>query len=332
MPEKYQVIGAQLSPFSIKVRSYFRYKDLPHDWIEGSPASVPQYKHLAKLPLVPLVITPDEKGMQDSTPIIEKLEAKFPEPSIHPSDEVSAFISALLEEYGDEWGNKWMFGLRWNLEVDQRSAAERIGPSMDAEMFKKNPDAVVAAVLKRMPGRIGCVGANEVTLPQIERTLHEAARCIETHLQSRPYLFGARPSFADFGMFAQLHQCWTDPTPGGFLKANTPNLCAWLERMLDPKAEGEFESWAALEPTLMPLLTEQVGANFLPWSEANRAALESGQEEFTVEIGSGTWTQNPQKYHARSLAAIRQKYAEVKDKAALDPILEKSGCLRWLKG
>lgn len=332
MSDKYQVIGAALSPYSMKVRSYFRYKGLPHSWIEGGPATVPQFKHLIKLPLVPIVITPDEQGMQDSTPIIEKLEAKHPEPSVHPPDEVSAFISALLEEYGDEWGNKWMFGLRWYREVDQRSAAERLAPSMDPDMHKKNPEALIDAVLKRMPGRIWFVGANEVTLPQIEKTLHEAAQLIDVHLQSRPYLFGGRPSFGDFGMFAQLHQCWTDPSAGDFLKANTPKLCAWVERMLEPKNEGDFESWAALEPTLMPLLTEQVGANFLPWSEANRKALESEQEEFTVELGSGSWTQKPQKYHARSLGAIRKRYTEVKDKATLDPILERAGCLKWLKG
>ena len=331
MASEYKVIGALLSPFSIKARSYFRYKGIPHEWIESGPQS-PEYQKYFKLPLIPLVLTPDEQSIQDSTPIIEKMEDQHPEPSIHPSDEASAFISALIEEYGDEWGNKWMFGLRWHREVDQQSAAERIAPSIDAKMFKEDPKALIAAVLQRMPGRIGFVGANEITLPLIEQTLHDAAQLVEAHLQSRPYLFGGRPAFADFGLFAQLHQCWTDPTPGAFLKANTPKLCAWLERMLEPKDEGAFEPWSALEPTLMPLLTEQIAANFLPWSEANRKALEAGEKEFTVDLAVGRWPQKPQKYHARSLAAIRAKYAEVKDKAALDPILEKSGCLTWLKG
>ena len=44
----------------------------------------------------------------------------------------------------------------------------------------------------------------------------------------------------------------------------------------------------------------------------------------------GVWTQKPQKYHARSLAELRKKYAAVADKARLDPILERAGCLRWL--
>jgi hypothetical protein len=112
--------------------------------------------------------------------------------------------------------------------------------------------------------------------------------------------------------------------------------------MLDPKAEGGFERWDALAPTLLPLLERQIGGLFLPWSDANAKAIAAGQEEMSVrmpqeahgleesEAGSGVWTQKPQKYHARSLAALRRKYAAVADKSRLAPILERARCLRWL--
>ena len=67
-------------------------------------------------------------------------------------------------------------------------------------------------------------------------------------------------------------------------------------------------------------------------SIANAAAVESGAEEYTCEVRTGTWTQKPQKYHARSLAKIREKYAAVADKSALDPILAEAGCLSALQG
>ena len=60
-------------------------------------------------------------------------------------------------------------------------------------------------------------------------------------------------------------------------------------------------------------------------------AIASGDEEFSVDLASGTWTQKPQKYHARSLAAIRAKYAALEGRADLDELLEKAGCLRWLR-
>jgi hypothetical protein len=56
------------------------------------------------------------------------------------------------------------------------------------------------------------------------------------------------------------------------------------------------------------------------------------QEEFSVTLGDKVWTQKPQNYHARSLGMLRTKYADVADKAALDPVLEAAGCLAGLRG
>ncbi len=90
----------------MKVRSFFRYKNVAHEWILRSPAVQAEFQKCAKLPLVPPVVTSDGEGVQDSTPILECFEASTPEPSTVPSDPALALVSALLEEYGDEWGNK----------------------------------------------------------------------------------------------------------------------------------------------------------------------------------------------------------------------------------
>jgi hypothetical protein len=100
--------------------------------------------------------------------------------------------------------------------------------------------------------------------------------------------------------------------------------------MVSPKAEGAFEAWPALAPTLMPLLKEEVGALFLPWSVANAAAIATGDKTFEMSLGGTAWSQEPQKYHARSLAEIRRKYAAAKDAPGLEAILRESGCLKWL--
>jgi hypothetical protein len=57
----------------------------------------------------------------------------------------------------------------------------------------------------------------------------------------------------------------------------------------------------------------------------------AAKEEFSVRLGDAVWIQKPQKYHARSLAMLRARYAAVPDKAALDPILEAAGCLAGLR-
>jgi hypothetical protein len=69
----------------------------------------------------------------------------------------------------------------------------------------------------------------------------------------------------------------------------------------------------------------------MPWTAANAAAIAEGREEFSVELDGRKWTQKPQKYHVKSLAALREKYAAIPDKQAVDKVLEQAGCLKGLR-
>jgi glutathione S-transferase len=332
MADGYRIFGAEISPYSVKVRSYFRYKAIPYQWILRNAASQPEYEKYAKMPIIPLVVTPDGTGIQDSTPIIDKIEKLHPEPSIEPDDPVLRFISALIEEFGDEWGNKWMFHYRWARDVDQISSAGRIARMRGPKASEQEHAALAGQVRARMVDRVWFVGSNAVTAPQIENGFLDMLRLLDHHLATRPYLFGGRPAFGDFGLWGQIYEMWTDPTAGALIGGSAPHVLDWVHRMLWPKAEGEFETWSTLEPTLMPILTKHVGQQFMPWTCANAKALAEAREEFSVTLGENTWTQKPQKYHARSLGVLRARYADVADKAALDPILEAAGCLAGLRG
>ena len=333
MSDVHRIFGAELSPYSVKVRSYFRYKGIPHQWILRGPAVQEEFKKYAKLPLIPLVVTPKDEGIQDSTPIIEKMEAIVPEPTIYPKDPALRFVSALIEEYADEWGNKHMFHYRWFYEPDQRSAAERIAkmslpPQGPPDMLEK----ATAGVRERMVPRLSFVGSSPENKEQIESSFRRLLEIVETHLASRPYLLGARPALADFGLYAQLHQCSTDPTPSAIMKKQAPRTLAWIDRMLDPSKDkaapqASFETWEALRPTLEPLLIQEIAGLFLPWTLANAEAVQSGAETFTVELEGRPFKQGTQKYHARSLSALRGKYQATTDRSELDPILRSTGCL-----
>src|ERR1700709_692879 len=98
MADVYRIIGAEMSPYSVKVRSYFRHKGLPHSWVLRNALSQAEFENHAKMPIIPLVVTPDGAGIQDSTPIIDRIEKLYLEPAIYPDDLVAGFISALTEE------------------------------------------------------------------------------------------------------------------------------------------------------------------------------------------------------------------------------------------
>lgn len=325
----YKVFGIEESPYSVKVRSYFRYKGIPHDWILRNEDSE-TYTQNARLPLIPLVVKPQGGAVQDSTPIIEAMEVDFPEPSIHPPEPAAAFASTLLEEFGDEWGNKWMFHFRWRREIDQLAGGRRLAGWPNPFASDEEITAITKQIQARMIDRVWFVGSSDQTAEQIEQSFADALGLLETHLSSRPYLFGSRPSFGDFGMWCQIYNANRDPTPAKLVRAH-PNIHAWTRRMLAPINEGEFESWGAVKDTLLPLIRDQIGGLFLPWSVANSQAIADGAETFEVELAGKTWGQKPQKYHARSLAALREKFHAVSNDPAVRELTESTGCLPYLE-
>lgn len=329
MAEPYKIFGAEMSPYSVKIRAYFRYKNIPHIWLSRRQHEE-EFQKYARLPIVPLVVTPDGDGIQDSTPIMEKLEPQYPEPSIHPADSTLAFLSALIEEYGDEWGNKLMFHHRWHSLPDQLATAHVLARAGAPRGGRESVDEAAEQIRERMVDRVHFVGSNAQTAPLISRYFDDLLDILEPHLADRKYLFGARPAFADFGLGAQVYEMALDPSCAAIIRARAEKTLAWAYRMTEPRDDGPFEEWASLAPTLRPLL-QNAGAYFLPWSTANAQALMAEHSEFTVDLAGDSYTQGPQKYHARSLKVLRERYAAVTDKAALEPILEEAGCLPYLR-
>ena len=333
MADGYRIIGAEMSPYSVKVRSYFRYKAIPHQWVLRNAASQAEFEKYARMPIIPLVVTPEGTGIQDSTPIIDAMEKLYPEPSIHPDDTVANFISALIEEFGDEWGNKWMFHYRWARDVDQISSAGRIarmrGPTADEEKHA----AFAGQVRARMVDRVWFVGSNAVTAPQIEAGFLDMLGLLDAISRRGPICSAdGRPSATSVSG-GRFYEMWTDPTAGALIGGDAPHVLDWVHRMLWPRAEGAFESLvdAGADPDADP---DRAGRQAIHALDAapTRRRWRRRKEEFSVTLGDKVWTQKPQKYHARSLGMLRAKYAAVADKAALDPVLEAAGCLAGLRG
>ena len=332
MADGYRIIGAEMSPYSVKVRSYFRYKAIPHRWILRNAASQAEFEKYAEMPIIPLVVTPEGTGIQDSTPIIDAMERLYPEPSIHPDDAIANFISALIEEFGDEWGNKWMFHYRWARDVDQISSAGRIARMRGPKASEPEHAAFAGQVRARMVDRVWFVGSNEVTAPQIEAGFLDMLRLLDVHLAGRPYLFGGRPAFGDFGLWGQIYEMWTDPTAGALIewrraacaRLGAPHALAQgrgqvrgvVHAGADPDADPDRARWKAIHALDLRQREGAGGGKGGIQRHARRQDLDP----------------KPQKYHARSLGMLRAKYADVADKAALDPVLEAAGCLAGLRG
>jgi glutathione S-transferase len=328
--QQYVIFGSEYSPFSVKVRSYFRYKNIPHEWRPRTLENVSEFQKYAKLPLIPLILGPAEEVWQDSTPIIETFEEKFSDPALQPPSDLLAYLSCLIEDYGDEWVNKPMFHYRWWRPEDQEAVSRGLARASNPKGDREAQDKLADSIRERMVPRLRFVGSNEKTKDVIEASLDELLSLLGKHLSTRHYLFGGRPALADFGLFAQLYCCLQQPTTAKMIKDGYPEITDWIERMLDPTAEEGWEEWSSLAPTLEPLIKKQIGDIYLPWSLANEQAVKNGAEEFSVDLMEQEFSQQSVKYAAKSVQVLRDRLARTKDRTDLDLVLDKCGCLQPL--
>lgn len=302
----YRLFGMEVSPYSVKVRALLRFKQLPFEWLLRSRANEAAFREHAKVPLIPLLVTPTG-AMQDSTPMMDFLEAEHPTPAIRLADPMLNFLSDALEEAADEWLIKSMFHYRWNYEADRREASLRIAtasvdPGTDPSKFAE----MIGTHLMTRREPLGCSDANAAL---IERYLLESATRLNAHLETRPFLFGDQLSAADLGLGSLYYELYSDPTPSTLLRPFSA-LSAWAQRSMNPEGlgTGQSESWDSLSATLRPVLEHELNAHYLPWAKANAAALLSGDGSlFTVDLGGAGFTQPAQKYPAKSWRTLQER-------------------------
>jgi glutathione S-transferase len=327
---RYTIYGGLGSPYSMKMRALMRYRRLPHVWRQMQTGDDRVFANV-KAPVIPVIQYPDGTWHNDSTPMIFELERLHGERSVVPEDNAHAFLAFLLEDFADEWGTKAMFHYRWYRSRDQEQMSRWL--AFD-RLRGGGRDAVLGAAKMfrdRQVGRMALVGCTPENAPIIEDSTHRILSVFEAMVVERPYLFGTRPSLADFGWFGQISQLAVDPTPQDLMRAEFPFTFRWIANLDD--ASGVEGEWGDAAPAVKRLLT-LAGQIYFPFLLANAAAVAKGEETFAVELLGRTYSQGAFKYQVKCLAELRAAYAKLDDhtKAIVDPLLAESGLLEVLRG
>lgn len=320
----YTLYGALASPYSQKMRAILRYRRLTHVWAHGAIAQAMLTK--VKAPVIPVLEFPDGSFANDTTPLIYTLEDRHQGRSIVPEDEGHAFLAHLIEDFADEWLTKAMFGYRWLEEVDQKQMSEWL--AFDA--FKVGGEEAVAhakTFRERQVGRMAIVGCTRENFPSIEASTKRVLGALESQVTSEHWLFGTRPSLAEFSLFGQLSQLGVDPTAQAMMRAEFPYTYRWLTHVDD--ASGIDGEWTEdLKPATRAILAE-VGRVYAPFLLANAAAAEAGEDTFRIAVDGMPYEQGVFKYQIKCLMDLRRRYAELSDgaRARVDPVLSEAECL-----
>lgn len=298
----YAIYGGLGSPYSMKVRAAFRAKHLVHTWTGMTMEERPGILGKVKAPVIPIVRLPSGEWVNDSTPLLLGLEGEGR--AILPPSPLARFVCLLLEDMADEWFMKAMFHYRWAYAEDAEWVANWLIFDSAPNAGRAQVEAVAADIRARQISRMALVGCTPETGPLIEASWQRQCRLLEEMaLGPVRFLFGDRPSLADFAFYGQLQVMSTDPTPMAWMRAEVPYLYRWLQHCDDASGIGGDWSDELSEPVRGLLAI--AGETYLPFLAANLAALEAGKTEFSLRIEGGTYSQVTFGYQAKCLKQLR---------------------------
>jgi len=329
----YTIHGALGSPYSMKMRALMRYRRITHVWKHGGHAQQLAAEK-ARAPVIPVIEYPDGSFDNDSTPVLYDLEERHKGRGVVPRDPAQAFIAHLLEDFGDEWLTKAMFGYRWLEEVDQIQMSRWLSFDAMKGGGLEQSQGMAEHFRGRQVGRMAMVGCSRENFPLIEASTRAVLQALEDHVVNEHYLFGSRPSMAELGIYGQISQLGVDPTAQAMMRADYPYAFRWLLHIDDMSGiEGDWDASDAPFKPVVGKLLEQVGAVYVPFLLANAAAMEAGEETFSIEALGKLYSQGTFKYQIKCLSELRYRYGKLNAdaRAKVDPILEENNCLEFLQ-
>ena len=267
MSKPYKLYGAEFSLYSGKARSYLRKKGIK---FEEVVSSLKVYKNFivprTGVKYIPVVQTPDDEVLQDTTTIIDHIEKSHPKPSIYPDTPVQRLIALLLELYGDEWLLIPAMHYRWHYrEENYRFIIGEFGKMLLPGWPGFIQRFIGKKVGSRFDGAVPKLGVSDRNRQAIEASYEALLADLQNHFEIHDYLLGSKPCIADFGFIAPFYaHLYRDPYPGEMMRRTAPAVASWVERMVDETViDGEFLTDDKIPETLLPVL-KRMAAEQIP--------------------------------------------------------------------
>ena len=279
------------SPYSDKVRAGMRLKGVPFaEHKENIKTRFEVLKARTGKTMVPVLIDrAADTAINDSTRILDHLDAAVSERRLRPEELRAQALDRLLEDFADEWLVRPMLHSRWRHEDDARQNAIMIATEMTAGVYGADFQQVRRDFPPAITSSLPLMGATEHSADFLQDCMNQAIGVLG-YTVGYSFLLGARPSICDLAFYGQLNQYRRDPAGAGVLgqEVFAPTV-AYMSRL-----EAAAESGAELEPEVeqngqrFDQLLEHMARTYVRNLVANANALEREGKggEFTAQLGT----------------------------------------------
>lgn len=338
--EPYTLHVYDISYFSGKMQAYLAYKGIAHrvhqvSWAELVERIAPR----TGLVEVPVVECADGMILRDSTAMIEWFERHYPAAAVLPEDPVAAFFCRLLEDYADEGLWRPALYYRWAFAKDAVLYSRRF--TEDFLWYPLVPAALLRLTVRDRQRRayLRQEGITRANRADVERHYVDELADLEAVFRHRPFLFGDRPSLADFGYFAAMFRHFgIDPTPARIMRDTAPAVYEWVARLWNARADRYGDArWASREgglPDGLEPLLARAARRYLPVLHANARAVAEGRSHYDAVLDGHSYPRLPAvPYQAWRRAVLQDELARLPADAAapVRAVLDRSGCTEWLE-
>jgi glutathione S-transferase len=317
--EQCTLYGAPHSLYTGKARSYLRKQGIAYrELMPSHPTYVRDIAPTIGRVIIPVVVTAAGDIIQDTIDIIDHFEAKGSRYPAYPSSPLQHVLALIIEYYGNQSLLKHAMHYRWSYREQQSAFLERA-------FSARAPQGAAEKIMARMQSYLPQLGVTEQTIPVIERSYEALLAILDKHFSAYPYVFGGRPTIADYGLMGPLFaHLGRDPVPANIMKVRAPNVFRWVERMNAPDLDSpEFPDQAAelfehdAIPATLEALFAHIAAEIFPELTDKLTFLDEWIATHRPQDGAPV-TEKP---HQRRLGVVSTQFRDVPIDAGVEPYL-----------
>lgn len=302
-PDEYTIHGIPRSFFTRKLQAAMGFYGLPYRTVTRPPSAGDELSRRAKTHQIPILETPENWVLADTTPILEVLDARVPLRRLFPTGPLGVLVH-VVEEILEEWTSRVMVHYRWHYPVNTAYVlGQLIGQKLTPEEAVAHPAA--------QWGPRACRATGTESQPQREAAEAEylgLMEALETQLSQTAFALGDRPTAVDATLLGGLHaHTNADPIPdlGAY-----PKVVAWAEGGAADAAAASRNGALADLPDGTPFAQHvlRLGAEqYVAFLEGNAEALRAGSKAFEIDTYGhpASYLARPYPEHSRRLIQRR---------------------------